>query len=56
MKPLGPIPQGFTALEGELAIAGRGVSDLVREAGNAAVRLFRAGDPAPGAGPARCHA
>ena len=29
MKPLGPIPPGFAALDGELAIAGRKGSELV---------------------------
>ncbi len=33
MKPLGPIPPGFTAIDGELAIAGRKASELVVEAG-----------------------
>jgi len=33
MKPLGPIPAGFGAVDGELAIAGRKASDLVVEAG-----------------------
>lgn len=33
MKPLGPIPHGYTAIAGELAIAGRKVSDIVAEAG-----------------------
>jgi diaminopimelate decarboxylase len=32
MKPLGPIPAGYTALDGELAIGGRKVSDLVAHA------------------------
>ena len=32
-KPLGPIPPGYTALDGELAIGGRKASDLVVEAG-----------------------
>jgi diaminopimelate decarboxylase len=32
MKPVGPIPRGFAAIDGELAIAGRKVSDLVAEA------------------------
>ena len=31
MKPLGPIPQGFTAIDGELAIGGRKASDLAAE-------------------------
>ena len=29
MKPLGPIPAGYAALEGELAVGGRKASDLV---------------------------
>lgn len=33
MKPLGPIPVGFAAVDGELAIGGRKASDLVAEAG-----------------------
>ncbi|MCA0911289.1 pyridoxal-dependent decarboxylase, exosortase A system-associated [Qipengyuania gaetbuli] len=33
MKPLGPIPDGFEAIDGELAIAGRKASDLVEAAG-----------------------
>ena len=32
MKPLGPIPAGFAALDGELVIGGRTASDLVAEA------------------------
>ncbi|MFB0611574.1 pyridoxal-dependent decarboxylase, exosortase A system-associated [Aurantiacibacter poecillastricola] len=32
MKPLGPIPPGFTAKDGELAIGGRTASALVKEA------------------------
>ncbi|MEY4160422.1 MAG: hypothetical protein RLZZ136_1043 [Pseudomonadota bacterium] len=32
MKPLGPIPAGFTAIGGELAIDGQRVSDLVAQA------------------------
>lgn len=32
MKPLGPIPAGFTAIDGELAIAGHKASDLVAQA------------------------
>jgi len=34
MKPLGPIPCGFPAIEGELAIGGRKASELVAEAGS----------------------
>ncbi len=33
MKPLGPIPAGFVAADGELIIGGRKASDLVAEAG-----------------------
>ena len=33
MKPLGPIPAGFTAIAGELAIGGCKASDLVAKAG-----------------------
>ena len=33
MKPLGPIPPGFAMIEGQLAIGGRKVRDLVAEAG-----------------------
>ncbi|WP_086735027.1 pyridoxal-dependent decarboxylase, exosortase A system-associated [Erythrobacter colymbi] len=33
MKPVGPIPSGFESLDGELAIGGRRVSELVAEAG-----------------------
>lgn len=33
MKPLGPIPAGFAALDGELAIGGRKASDLAADAG-----------------------
>ena len=33
MKPLGPIPAGYVAIDGELAIGGRKVGDLVAEAG-----------------------
>jgi diaminopimelate decarboxylase len=34
MKPLGPIPPGFAAIDGELAIGGRKASKLVAEAGS----------------------
>ncbi|WP_421855187.1 pyridoxal-dependent decarboxylase, exosortase A system-associated [Novosphingobium sp.] len=34
MKPLGPIPPGFAAIDGVLAIGGRKASDLVAEAGS----------------------
>src|SRR3990167_6508733 len=33
MKPLGPIPSGYTAIDGVLAIAGRKATELVAEAG-----------------------
>ena len=33
MKPLGPTPSGFVAVNGELAIGGRTASDLVEQAG-----------------------
>lgn len=33
MKPLGPIPPGYAAIDGELAIGGRKVSELVAESG-----------------------
>ena len=44
MKPLGPIPAGYAVIDGELAIAGRTVSDLVAQAGStprATWRLFQ---------------
>ncbi len=34
MKPLGPIPPGFAAIDGELAIGGRTASELVAEMGS----------------------
>ena len=40
MKPLGPIPAGYTALDGELAIGGRKVSDLVTEAGGTPLFVY----------------
>ncbi|MFM2371158.1 MAG: hypothetical protein RIS85_880 [Pseudomonadota bacterium] len=40
MKPLGPIPAGFTAVEGELAIAGRKASDLVAQAGHTPLFVY----------------
>jgi len=33
MKPLGPIPAGFSAIDGELAIGGQKASDLAAQAG-----------------------
>ena len=40
MKPLGPIPPGYTALGGELAIAGRRASDLVAQAGGTPLFVY----------------
>ena len=40
MKPVGPIPPGFAAIDGELAIAGRRVSDLVAEAGRTPLFVY----------------
>lgn len=42
MKPLGPIPPGFAALDGELAIAGRKASELVAEAGSTPLFVYSA--------------
>ena len=42
MKPVGPIPAGFAAIDGELAIAGRKVSDLVAEAGSTPLFVYSA--------------
>ena len=33
MKPLGPIPQGYGTIDGELAIGGRTASALAEQAG-----------------------
>jgi diaminopimelate decarboxylase len=40
MKPLGPIPAGFTAINGELAIGGHKASALVAEAGDTPVFVY----------------
>lgn len=40
MKPLGPIPEGFATIDGELAIAGRKVSDLAAEAGHTPLFVY----------------
>jgi diaminopimelate decarboxylase len=40
MKPLGPIPAGYAAIDGELAIAGRIASDLVAEAGGTPLFVY----------------
>ena len=42
MKPLGPIPPGFVAIDGELAIGGRKASDLVAEAGSTPLFVYSA--------------
>lgn len=39
-KPLGPIPPGFSAIGGELAIGGRRVSELVAEAGRTPLFVY----------------
>ncbi len=43
MKPVGPIPHGFSTLEGELAIGGRRASALVAEAGDTPVFVYSGG-------------
>ncbi|MBN8501409.1 MAG: pyridoxal-dependent decarboxylase, exosortase A system-associated [Sphingomonadales bacterium] len=40
MKPLGPIPAGFVAMDGELAIAGHKASDLVARAGSTPLFVY----------------
>ena len=40
MKPVGPIPPGFSAIDGELAIAGRKASDLAAEAGRTPLFVY----------------
>lgn len=40
MKPLGPIPPGFVAIDGELAIGGRTASALVAEAGDTPLFVY----------------
>ncbi|MBX7481145.1 pyridoxal-dependent decarboxylase, exosortase A system-associated [Qipengyuania qiaonensis] len=40
MKPLGPIPAGFEAIDGELAIGGRPVSGWAEEAGRTPLFLY----------------
>jgi diaminopimelate decarboxylase len=42
MKPLGPIPPGFTAQDGELAVGGRSASALVEEAGGTPLFVYSA--------------
>lgn len=40
MKPLGPIPVGFTAIDGELAIGGCKASELVAESGRTPLFVY----------------
>lgn len=40
MKPLGPIPPGFAAIDGELAISGHKASDLVAQAGSTPLFVY----------------
>ncbi|HZF45238.1 MAG TPA: pyridoxal-dependent decarboxylase, exosortase A system-associated [Sphingomonadaceae bacterium] len=40
MKPLGPIPAGFVALDGELAIGGKPASELVAQAGDTPLFVY----------------
>ncbi|MBC7158593.1 MAG: pyridoxal-dependent decarboxylase, exosortase A system-associated [Porphyrobacter sp.] len=42
MKPLGPVPAGYAALDGELAIAGRTASALVAEGGGTPLFVYSA--------------
>ena len=42
MKPLGPIPAGYAAIDGELAIDGRKVSALVAQAGSTPLFVYSA--------------
>ncbi|MBS0481055.1 MAG: pyridoxal-dependent decarboxylase, exosortase A system-associated [Proteobacteria bacterium] len=42
MKALGPIPPGYAMIDGQLAIAGRTVSDLVAEAGSTPLFVYSA--------------
>ena len=43
MKPLGPIPPGYEAIDGELAIGGRTASALVANAGETPLFVYSAG-------------
>jgi diaminopimelate decarboxylase len=40
MKPIGPIPEGFSAIDGELAIGGRKASTLLAEAGDTPLFVY----------------
>ena len=42
MKPLGPIPPGFAAIDGELAVGGRKASVLVADAGGTPLFVYSA--------------
>ena len=42
MKPLGPIPQGYYAIDGVLAVAGRPVTEWVEQAGETPLFLYSA--------------
>jgi diaminopimelate decarboxylase len=42
MKPLGPIPAGYAAIDGELAIAGRKASEWAAEAGSTPLFVYSA--------------
>ncbi len=42
MKPLGPIPAGYDAIDGELAVAGRKASELAGEAGGTPLFVYSA--------------
>ena len=39
-KPVGPIPDGYTSIDGELAIGGCRVSELVKEAGQTPLFVY----------------
>ncbi len=40
MKPLGPIPAGYDAIEGELSIGGKGARALIEEAGGSPAFIY----------------
>ncbi len=42
MKPLGPIPEGYQTLDGELAVGGRTASQLVEQAGQTPLFVYSA--------------
>ena len=43
VKPLGPIPAGYEAIGGELAVGGRPASALAEEAGGTPLFVYSAG-------------